>query len=83
MTQSAKCFRFNLADAFPGNLENVADLFQCMRIPVIKTEPHAYHLLFARGKRVEHRVDLLGEKTICRRIGRRIHVLVLDKITEK
>ena len=47
MAQFSQCFGFDLADAFPGDIEIPADLFQRVILAVDEAKPQLKHLPLA------------------------------------
>ena len=54
MTQLAECLGFDLANAFPGDLEALPDLFERVLRAVLQAEPHLDDAFFPRSQRGEH-----------------------------
>ena len=68
MTELTQRFRFDLADAFAGDVVHLADLFERAFITIHETETHFENLAFAFGKSGQH-------------VGRIFRALVFDEIT--
>src|SRR6187200_2658566 len=69
VSQLAKCFRFDLADALAGDVELLADLLEGAGAPVLEAEPELEHSPLAAGQGVQDRLDLLLEELVRRRLG--------------
>jgi hypothetical protein len=82
MTQFAQRLGFDLADAFAGDRERLADFFQRVLGAVFQPEAHLDDLLLARRQRAQHLRGLLLEVDVDHGLGRRDHGAVLDEVAE-
>src|SRR5713101_9191619 len=82
MLQLAQGLSLDLADAFAGDRELLADLFERMVGVHADAEAHAQHPLLARGERGEHPRRGLAQVRLDRGVDRQDRVLVLDEIAE-
>src|SRR5437762_6080946 len=56
--QLAQRFRFDLADAFAGNGERLADFFERVLAAVVQAKPHLDDFFLAWRQRLQHRRSL-------------------------
>src|SRR5262245_27534217 len=82
MAKLPQRLRLDLPDAFAGDGEALADLFEGVLAAVADAEPHLDDLLLARRQRLQHRLGLLLEIQIDDRFGRRHHLAILDEIAK-
>ena len=82
MAQLAQRLGLDLADAFTGHVELLADLFQRVVGTHLDAEAHAQHLGLARGERVQHFLDDLAHGIMQRGVGRRQRGGVLDEVAQ-
>ena len=82
MPQLAQRFRLDLANAFAGDAEALAHLFERALMAVDEAESELEHATFTRRERVEDVLDLGAQHGQRRCVGRRRRLLVLDKVTE-
>ena len=59
MAQFAQRLGFNLADAFAGDRELLADFFERVLAAVFQAEAHLDDFFFTRGERLQHLRGLL------------------------
>src|SRR6187399_2867086 len=81
MAELAQRLGLDLADAFAGDVELLADLFEGPGTPVLEAEPELQHAPLATGQRVQDRLDLLLEELVRRCLGGREGPAVLDEVT--
>src|SRR5437016_1159843 len=74
--------RLDLADPLAGHVELTADLLEGPRPAVLQPEAELKDPPFAPGQRVQHRLDLLLEELVRRRLGGRQCAPVLDEVAE-
>ena len=82
MTQLAQGLGLDLADAFTGDVEELAHFFQGMVALFGDTETLAQHLLLARGQIGQHGRQLFGQLGIDDFLGGGHGLLVLDEIAQ-
>src|SRR5882724_6543770 len=70
VAQLAQRLGLDLADALAGHLEILAHFLEGVVGLLADAEPHAKHLLFARGERRQHFPGLLREVHVDHRVGR-------------
>ena len=79
VTELADGFVFDLADAFTGNAEDLADLLERMRPAVIHAEAHAQHVCLTLGQRAEDLGQRFGEHRVGRGVDGAGGIVVLDE----
>src|SRR5580698_3472684 len=82
MAQLAQCFGFDLADAFAGDGEALADLFQSVLAAVFEAEAHFDYFFFARGQRAQDLSGLVLEVHVDHGFGWRDYGAVFDEVAE-
>src|SRR5580704_6824266 len=82
MAQLAQRFGFDLADAFAGYSERLADLFERVLAAVFEAEAHLDYFFFARGQRAQDLSSLVFEVHVDHGFGRRDYGAVFDEIAE-
>src|SRR5690606_8199433 len=82
VAQLAQRLGLDLPDALAGDLEVLADLLEGVVGLLADTEPHAQHLLLARGQGGEHLAGLFGQVDRDDRVRRRGDALVLDEVAQ-
>src|SRR5271155_3863148 len=82
MAQLAQRFGFDLADAFAGYGERLADLFQRVLAAVFEAEAHLDYFFFARGQRAQDLSGLVLEVHVDDGFGRRDYGAVFDEVAE-
>ncbi len=73
---------FDLTDAFPGEVEVLADLFERARLAAVETEPQREDLALALVERCEELFDLGRQECSGRDLERRLDRTVFDDIAE-
>ncbi len=74
--------RFDLADAFAGDRELLADFFQRVVGVHADAKAHAQHAFLTRGERGEHAGGCLAQVRLDGRVHRKQRHLVLDEVAE-
>src|SRR5207302_10380654 len=82
MAELAGRLRLDLADAFAGDAELLAHLFQGARAAVVEPEAQLEDLPLARRQGVEHPLQLLLQHRERGGLRRREGVLILDEVAE-
>src|ERR1700722_14654572 len=82
MAQLAQCFGFDLADAFAGYGEALADFFQSVLAAVFEAEAHFDYFFFAWGQRAQDLSSLVLEVHVDHGFGRRDYGAVFDEVAE-
>src|SRR6266446_1193986 len=82
MPQLAQRFGFDLADAFAGYGERLADFFQSVLAAVFEAEAHLDDFFFARGQRAQDLSGLVLEVHVDHGFGRRHYGAVFDEVAE-
>src|ERR1700722_10544137 len=82
MAQLAQCFGFDLADAFAGYGEALADFFQSVLAAVFEAEAHFDYFFFARGQRAQDLSSLVLEVHVDHGFGWRDYGAVFDEVAE-
>src|SRR5258706_11610659 len=73
---------FNLPHAFARHLEDSADFFQRIRIPIADAVAQLDDLALAVGERLKHLLDLDLEHLLRRALDGVVGLLILDEIAE-
>ena len=73
MPQFPQRLGFDLADAFAGYRERLADFFQRVLAAVFQAEAHLDDFFFARRQRAQDLSGLVLEVHVDHRLGRRNH----------
>ena len=71
-----------LPDAFAGQAELVADLFQRIAMPVVQAEPEAQDACLSRGEGAEHLLHLFMQQSLRCFLGRCRHIVIRDKAAQ-
>src|ERR1039457_4512582 len=71
-----------LPDPLPGQPEDLTDLVQGVRVPVIQAEPHGHDGRLARGQRVQRTPELVGHQLAVDELRRCRRVHVLDQVPD-
>src|SRR5580693_6436523 len=82
MAQLAQCFGFDLADAFAGYGEALADFFQSVFAAVFEAEAHFDYFFFARRQRAQDLSSLVLEVHVDHGFGRRDYGAVFNEVAE-
>src|SRR5258708_7448901 len=82
MPQFAQRLGFDLADAFAGYGERLADFFQSVLAAVFEAEAHLDYFFFARGQRTQDLSSLVLEVHVDHGFGRRHYGAVFDEVAE-
>src|SRR6266508_737463 len=82
VAELAQRLRLDLADALAGHVELAAHLLEGAGAPVLEAEPQLEHSALARREPLEHRLDLLLEQLVRRRVARRERLVVGDEVAE-
>jgi len=82
MAQFSQCLGLDLADAFAGYCERLADFFERVLGTVFQSEAHLDDLLFARGQRAQHLRSLVFEVDVDHGFGRRNDRAVFDEVAQ-
>jgi hypothetical protein len=82
MAQFPQRLCLNLADAFPGDCERLANFFERVLAAVFQPKTHLNDLFFARCQRPQHLRSLVFEVDVDHRFGRRNHRTVFDEVAQ-
>src|SRR5258708_23565740 len=82
MPQFAQRLGFDLADAFAGYGEGLADFFESVLAAVFEAEAHLDYFFFARGQRAQDLSSLVLEVHVDHGFGGRDHGAVFDEVAE-
>src|SRR5580704_9043950 len=82
MPQLPQRFGFDLADAFAGDREALADFFEGVLAAVFEAEAHFNNFFFARGQRAQDLSSLVLEVHVDDGLGGRNYAAVFDEVAE-
>src|SRR5262249_56948256 len=81
-TELAEGLGFDLADAFAGDVELLADLFERVLALAADSEAHPDDFLFLRGKGLQNTRSLVADIRLDHGIDRRADPAVLDQVAQ-
>src|SRR5450432_1403477 len=82
MPQFAQRLGFDLANAFAGHVERLADFFQSVLRAIVHAKAHADNFFLARAQRTQHVLGALLQIAVDRGVGGRNFGLVFDQVAE-
>src|SRR5688572_3305469 len=82
VTQLAEALGFDLADAFAGDLELLADFFQGAGIAIHQAEAEFENLALALGEAAEDILELAFEEAVAGHVHRILSLLVFDEVAK-